>query len=131
MRFAKGGVLFMLAVAAGIARFWTDTWSLFRSQEAFAAFVVEREDSIRCRVCGLPYESALMTTMIPLGAITILVAALTWLAFARAFGPPVVQISGTGHGVYRAPWRVVRFTVPPNARIKIGPVFRFDPPVFR
>jgi len=47
----------------------------------------------------------------------------------RGLGPPTLEIDAKGRGVYRLPWRVRRFTIPPFTRMTVAPVLRFDPPI--
>lgn len=47
----------------------------------------------------------------------------------RALGPPTLEIDAEGRGIYRLPWRVRRFTIPPFTQVTVAPVFRFDPPI--
>lgn len=130
VRFAKRGVFLMVAVLAGIGWLWAEVWwGNSGNRAGFQAFVDERADAYRCRTCDLPYESAVAVTGLPLAMFSILLLIMTVVAIRRAFGPPTLEIDASGRGIYRLPWRVVSFEVAPDAHIKVGPRFRFDPAV--
>lgn len=129
IRFAKRSLLLSLPAILGVAWLWRQTLSALGTREAFAAFVAARQESVRCRLCDLPYESALATTLLPLAVISVALGLVSILAVKRAFGPPVLEIDVSGQGIYRGPLRTVHFTVSPDVRIKVGPIFRFEPAV--
>lgn len=128
VRFAAKNLIAVAVALAVIGLFWAIVVPPLSGPQAYESFIAARADGVRCRLCGVPYSSAVLGVAVTLGSFTAMVVGGAAVAVARAFGPPALEIAGDGHGVYRLPWRERRFLIPAGARITVGPAFAFSPP---
>lgn len=128
LRFAKWNVLAALLALAVVAAMLVVVIPPLSSQAAYEAMLAGREDSVRCRLCGVPYPTAVAGVALVVGGFGLMVLFGTVTAILRAFGPPALVFTADGMATYRLPWKTRRFSLEPGTRIPVGPAFRFDPP---
>jgi|GEM_PF-3564424 len=128
LRFAKWNVLAALLALAVLAVMLVVIVPPLSSPAAYDAMLAGREDSVRCRLCGVPYPTAVAGVALVVGGFGLMVLFGTVTAILRAFGPPALVITADGMATYRLPWKTQRFSLEPGTPIRVGPAFRFDPP---
>lgn len=128
LRFAKWNVLAALLALAVVAAMLVVVVPPLSGPAAYEAMLAGREDSVRCRLCGVPYPTAVAGVGLVVGGFGLMVLFGTVTAILRAFGPPALVITADGMATYRLPWKTQRFSLEPGTRIRVGPAFRFDPP---
>lgn len=128
LRFAKWNVLAALLALAVVAAMLVVVVPPLSGPAAYEAMLAGREDSVRCRLCGVPYPTAVAGVALVVGGFGLMVLFGTVTAILRAFGPPALVITADGMATYRLPWKTQRFSLEPGTRIRVGPAFRFDPP---